>query len=369
LAAWNASNEALPEFFRGDPILARRLFTTQGDETTRRRVANAYADYYVTELAEGIPASYRESSYRDRLVSAYPFHPELVDLLSNRWGSLSGFQRTRGALRTLGHTVKALSLKGSKAPLIHVGDVDLSDAGVRGEAIRVAGESYKSALNADIIRPDSKAPEEDRRRGGQAHEFGIATGLATSAFLYSFGPDKALGASAAQMMIGVARPGLGRGIVDDVRDGLRELLWYARPEGGRFRFTTEPNLNKVILEREGAVEESRVASLLHQTLGKVAPGSDVVRVVGRVVDSVDLPDEARLTLGVLDLDYRIGPHETDDTLRHAESVLNYRGSEPRSLAVASKLVSKIILHRLKLRIARCFELDSVLVLSDRPFSD
>ena len=54
-----------------------------------------------------LPPSYRETSYRERLAAAYPFHPELVDILTNRWGSLSGFQRTRGALRTLAHTVKA----------------------------------------------------------------------------------------------------------------------------------------------------------------------------------------------------------------------------------------------------------------------
>ena len=97
---------------------------------------------------------------------AFPFHPELVDILTNRWGSLSGFQRTRGALRTLAHTVKALSQRRSKALLIHPGDVTLADPGIRGEVLRFAGESYKAALNADIIRPDSMAPEEDRRRGG-----------------------------------------------------------------------------------------------------------------------------------------------------------------------------------------------------------
>lgn len=317
------------------PILARRLFTTQGAEEDRRSVAEAYADYYARDLGDALPASYRETAFRDRIVAAYPFHPDLVDLLQNRWGSLSGFQRTRGALRLLGHTVKALSLRNSRAPLIHVGDVDLADDGVRGEVLKVVNESYKSALNADIIRPDSKAPEEDHRRGGQAEELRVATGLATSAFLYSFGPDRVLGGSAAQMLAGVARPGLGRGLVDDVRDSLRELLWYARVEGGRFRFTTEPNLNKVILEREGAM----VVALLYETLAKVAPGTPELRVVHRVVESTDLPDEARLVLGVLDFDHRIGPHETDDTLRHAESVLLFRGSAGRANKNASMLVA------------------------------
>ena len=68
--------------------------------------------------------------------------------------------------------------------------------------LRFAGESYKAALNSDIIRPDSRAPTEDRRRGGQAEELHLATGLASTAFLNSFGADKVLGASAAQMLTG-----------------------------------------------------------------------------------------------------------------------------------------------------------------------
>ncbi len=93
------------------PILAGRLFATQGEEPIRRQVADAYASYYVADLADAIPSAYRESAFRERIVAAYPFHPDLVDLLQNRWGSLSGFQRTRGALRLLGHTVKALWLR------------------------------------------------------------------------------------------------------------------------------------------------------------------------------------------------------------------------------------------------------------------
>ena len=134
----------------------------------RRKVADAYADWYES-LADAVPASYREAGYRERLALAFPFHPELVDILTNRWGSLSGFQRTRGALRTLAHTVKALAQHHHKAPLIHPGDVILADPGIRGEVMRFAGESYKSALNADIIRPESIAPggrQAARRPGG-----------------------------------------------------------------------------------------------------------------------------------------------------------------------------------------------------------
>jgi hypothetical protein len=320
------------------PILHRRLFESIGSEQERRSVANAYADWYES-LSDAVPASYREASYRDRIVAAFPFHPELVDILTNRWGSLSGFQRTRGALRTLAHAVKALSQRSRNAPLIHPGDVELADPGIRGEVIRFAGESYKAALNADIIRPDSKAPEEDRRRGGQVEEFRLATGLATTAFLNSFGSDKVLGASSAQMLVGVGRPGLSRGLVDDVRDSLESALWYMRLEGGRYRFTTEPNLNKVVLEREGAIGEDRIEALLREAIGTVAPSTAQLRVETRVTGSADLADSQQLVLGVLDFSSRMAGDNSEGTLRLAQEILEHRGSTWRSNKNAAMLVA------------------------------
>ena len=320
------------------PILHRRLFTNIGPEEHRRSVANVYADWYES-LRDAVPASYREASYRDRIATAFPFHPELVDILTNRWGSLSGFQRTRGALRTLAHTVKALSQQQSKAPLIHPGDVALSDPGIRGEVLRFAGESYKSALNADIIRPDSRAPEEDRRRGGLVEDHHLAVGLATTAFLNSFGADRVLGASAAQMLIGVGRPGLSRGLVEDVRDALEGSLWYMRLEGGRYRFTTEPNLNKVVLEREGAIGDDRIEVLLRDAIVAAAPSTSELPVEPRVDSSTDLYDQQRLTLGVLDFDHRIGGEETSETLRLAREILEHRGGSWRSNKNAAMLVA------------------------------
>ncbi len=304
----------------------------------RRAVADAYADWYES-LSDAVPASYREASYRDRLATAFPFHPELVDILTNRWGSLSGFQRTRGALRTLAHTVKALSQRRSKALLIHPGDVTLSDPGIRGEVLRFAGESYKAALNADIIRPDSMAPEEDRRRGGVVETFGLATGLATTAFLNSFGSDRVLGASAVQMLIGVGRPGLSRGLVEDVRDGLEGSLWYMRLEGGRYRFTTEPNLNKVVLEREGAINEDRIETLLREAVGAVAPSTPELRVEPRVEASADLPDNQQLVLGILDFSLRVSGNAPEVTTRAAREILEHRGGSWRSNKNAAMLIA------------------------------
>jgi hypothetical protein len=322
------------------PILHTRLFESIGDPAARRSIADAYGDYY-EGLGDVVPSAYRDPGYRDRIEAAYPFHPELIDILTNRWGSLSGFQRTRGALRTLAHTVKALSQRKHNAALIHPGDVPLADAGVRSEVIRFAGESYKSALNSDIIRSDSKAAEEDRRRGGEIERSHIAVGLATTAFLNSFGADKVVGASAPQMIVGVGRPipGLTRGVLDDVRDALAGALWYMRYEGGRYRFTTEPNLNKVIVEREGAIGDNRIVELLREAVTKVTGQAGPFRVETGVAESTDVVDEPRLTLGVLDFDLTVGPERTAEVLSRAETILTARGGAARSNKNALALVA------------------------------
>lgn len=322
------------------PILHTRLFESVGDQAARRAVADAYGALYES-LGDVLPSSYRAPSYRDRIEAAYPFHPELIDILTNRWGSLSGFQRTRGALRTLAHTVKALAQRNHHDALIHAGDVPLADAGVRAEVIRFAGESFKSALNADIIRSDSKAAEEDRRRGGEVEKHHIAVGLATTAFLNSFGADKVVGASAPQMLLGVARPstGLSRGVLDDIRDALAGSLWYMRYEGGRYRFTTEPNLNKVIVEREGAIGDDRIMELLREAAGKVAPQVAPFRVETGVTSSSDIADEPRLSVGLLGFDLVIGAEHTDNTKASAEAILNQRGPAARANRNAVVLVA------------------------------
>jgi hypothetical protein len=169
-------------------------------------------------------------------------------------------------------------------------------------------------------------------------ELRLATSLATTAFLDSFGPDKVLGASTAQLVLGTGRPEVSRGLIEDVRDSLENLLWYMRLEGGRYRFTTEPNLNKVVLEREAAIPDSRVTQLLRDAIRKVAQDTATIRTVPWVHESTDLPDDARLTLGVVDFDYRINGEGTADALQFARTLLEQRGSSFRANKNASMLL-------------------------------
>lgn len=110
-----------------------------------------------------------------------------------------------------------------------------------------------------------------------------------------------------------------------MRDALEASLRYMRLEGGRYRFTTEPNLNKVILERESAISDDRIESLLREAIGAVAPGSAELRVEPRVEASADLSDNQQLTLGILDFSLRVGAEASAATIHAAQEILERRG--------------------------------------------
>ena len=98
-------------------VIQRRLFSSLGDSNVHKTVAvciygwnllrrqlEAYAE---TDDARRQAAS-EASLLEERILAAYPFHPELLDLMYHRWGSLPSYQRTRGALQFLACTVHAL---------------------------------------------------------------------------------------------------------------------------------------------------------------------------------------------------------------------------------------------------------------------
>src|SRR5438876_4528435 len=99
---------AIREPVSGDEVLRvvqRRLFSHLGDENQHQHVASAYAEVYRGFLmAGGVSAQAAQQlseQLRSRIAQSYPFHPALIDLMRERWGSLPSYQRTRGALQFL----------------------------------------------------------------------------------------------------------------------------------------------------------------------------------------------------------------------------------------------------------------------------
>lgn len=280
----------------GDEVLRvvqRRLFADAGAEDVRSEVARHYGALLAEQLAAAAEteADRREAAgageaLERRIVESYPFHPELLDLMFHRWGSLPSYQRTRGALQFLATVVHALwAGRAEREPqaLIGPGDVDFADEGSRMTFLEQVGETdqYRSVLEADFLAADAGTRRVDGRLGRDApglERLRVGTRVATTIMLLSFGAREGADRGALEREIVEASlvPGVDRHVLLTALEAMRgEALLYLHHVAGRYRFEPRPNLNRLIQQEQDRVVRddvrARVRDRLEAALAAVGP--------------------------------------------------------------------------------------------------
>jgi len=317
-------------------ILRRRLFDTDPDqiEAQARGAARAYWDYYRAHPND-FPQEAQTPEYRDLMVRAYPFHPALIETLRDRWGTISGFQRTRGVLRLLALVIGDLYRRRHAAPLIQPAHVNLDDGEIRAELLEYVDNKggYESAILSDIGGTgESKAPLLDRFTGGEYARHAIATGLATSIFMYSHSgaTQRAASAERPQLWLATLQPGIVPALAADALDKLQRRLWYLEVREGAYRIDSQPNLNQMLVTRVDAIRQEpeqvrqRVKGAVEEVVGRRPfPG-----LIVWPQEPGQVPNRPSLTLVVLDLDYAWGPAEAQQRKARAfiEEILSSAGN-------------------------------------------
>ncbi len=305
-------------------VIRRRLFEDPGDLQEARRVAEEYWQLY-QRLGEDVPAEAREPAYRERIQKAYPFHPQVIDLLYERWSTYPTFQRTRGALRLLAHVVADLYQREHPAPLIQAAHLNLANSHIRQEFLKHIGNVYEGVIAADIVDANAKAQRLDREMGSEYARFGVASGLATAIFFGSFSGGERRGINVAGLRLALLREGIQSAIVGDALSRLEDELWYLHVEGGLYQFRNQPNLNRVILEREESIDEGGIAAEIRARLEKLAGSEMKVTLFPQTPG--DVPDSRELKLAVLSGDH---PAPSPATTRFVEELLNKTSSAFRT---------------------------------------
>jgi hypothetical protein len=277
-------------------IIRRRLFEDTPDPKEARRVADSYWEIY-QRLGDDVPREVREPAYRDKLRKAYPFHPELIDILFERWSTFPTFQRTRGVLRLLAEVVADLYRREHPAPLIQPAYLSLTESAIRRELLKHIGNAYEGVIASDIADGNAKAQKIDREMGSEYARFGVASGLATAIFFGSFSGSEKKGVGIQRLRLALLREGIPPAVVGDALRRLEEELWYLHVEGGVYSFSSQPNLNRVIVEKEEAVHDDHIAEEIRTRAEKAAGSELAVKPWPKV--SQDVPDTKDLKLAVL----------------------------------------------------------------------
>jgi len=336
-------------------IIRRRLFEGAPDQDEVARTANTYWEMY-QRLGDDVPREVREPTYREKLGRAYPFHPELIDILFERWSTYPSFQRTRGVLRFLAEVVADLYRREHAAPLIQPAHINLTQPAIRRELLKHIGNEYEGVIAADIANSNAKAQKIEREMGSEYARFNIATGLATAIFFSSFSGAERKGTSIQRLRLAVLREGIQPALVGDTLQRLEGELWYLHVEKGFYWFSSQPNLNRIIVEREGTVQDDQIREELRQRMKLIAGSQISVFLWPR--DSQDVPDTREMKLAVLSLDH---PRQSSATERFVEELLSKCGQTFRvyrnTLTVLA--IDENYIVNLKQRLRRTLALRSI----------
>jgi len=277
-------------------IIRKRLFEDLGDTSEHRTVAEEYFNLY-QKLGEDIPSECKEVAYKERIVRAYPFHPETIDILFERWATIPTFQRTRGALRLLAEVVADLFKKEHSAPLIQPSHINFANSAIRREFVKHIGNAFEGVIASDVDGPTAKAPKIDREMGTEYARFKVATGLATSIFFYSFSGGERKGVTTQRLRLAFLRQGIPATIVTDALRRLEDESWFLHFEKNFYYFSNVVGLNRVVIDKEEAVKDEDIEGEVKERIEKIA-GTDFDVYIWPKTNS-DIPDNKKLKLIVL----------------------------------------------------------------------
>jgi predicted AAA+ superfamily ATPase len=319
-------------------IVRRRLFEPVRDVKGRDAVCRAFADAYVSE-GTSVPGETHEARYYDRLVHAYPIHPEVFDRLYEDWSTLDSFQRTRGVLKLMAKVIFRLWKDDNKDLMIMPGGLPLYDGNCRGEFTSHLSGGWDPVVEKDIDgeRAETTELESKEPRFGQIN---AARRVARTMFLGSAPASVATksgirGLDRARILLGCLQPGQASSVYSDALNRLVDLLHYLNTSGDktqdttRFWFDTRANLRREMNDRRDRFDEAKVRGKIAEAVKSAFGSASMFDGVHVFTPHGDVPDDSALRLVVLPTDKWFSKEEARWTEEAVLEITRLHGNSPR----------------------------------------
>jgi predicted AAA+ superfamily ATPase len=321
-------------------IVRLRLFEPVRDTAARDAVCRAIADAYVAEGAK-LPAETQEHRYRDRLVQAYPIHPEVFDRLYEDWTTIEDFQRTRGVLKLMAKVIYRLWQDDNKDLMILPGSLPLYDASTRNELTYYLPAGWDPVIEGEIDgnRADTTDLETREARFGQ---FQAARRVARTLFLGtapSSVPTKQgiRGLDRGRILLGCLQPGQAAAVYSDALNRLVDRLHYLTPSGDksqdstRYWFDTRATLRREMEDRKRRFDDKTdvrrtIQEALQRLVGSVPLFEGGVHVF---TPHSDIPDDSGLRLVLIPPENWYSREESRLAEELALEIVRNNGTKPR----------------------------------------
>jgi hypothetical protein len=288
-------------------IVRRRLFEPIKDEKVRAAVCREFAKAYV-EHAAAVPSETQEGRYYDRLLQAYPIHPEFFERLYD-WTTIDGFQRTRGVLKLMAKVIYRLWQGDNADLLIMPGSLPLFESDVRNEMTYLLPPGWQPVIDGDIDgdKAETTALEAKQPRFGQVN---AARRVARTIFLGSAPSSVAVkpgsrGIDPGRIVLGCLQPGQSPAVYTDALSGIADRLHYLNSNGDRsaenvrYWFDTHANLRREMEDRKRRFDDAEVRKRVETVTHKLFSNSSTFDAVHVFTPHTDVPDDSVLRLVVL----------------------------------------------------------------------
>jgi hypothetical protein len=284
-------------------VLQHRLFTDVPDEA-----AHEAADSYFQLYDQGerqYPQEATDASYVDVLAREYPFHPSLINALTDKIDTIPRFQRTRDALRLLARAVYYLwnhQPDSYDRHWLRISDLTVADDDPGGGIQTILRErlfdfvDLGPAVTADIYDDDGTAHAQlEDRKWTENGLPPLGTHLTTTVLWHSLAyGEQAAGLTHADLNLAIGHPHLNFDDYDAALSALRgddmDVACYYLYEEERIRFKQEPNLIRIIDQRIDSTPEASAHSRFENRLLSKEVGSGGFQPVEFPESPADLPD-------------------------------------------------------------------------------
>ncbi len=290
-------------------VLAKRLFE-KIDTTYAKNVVNEYAAMYMANPS-AVPPEASKSTYKDRMLHTYPFHPSLIDYLNGKLAQVPNFQGTRGVLRTLALAVRCIWLEHINVPMIQVADIDMRNVAICDEILSKTGKvQLKLVLNTDIgsVGSSQLVDGVSISQGldkDNPHPDGIPMFEKTwkVVFLNSLVgtlQDKVYGVTEQEAVLQAATPLLEMEQVRMALEAIGDNAFYLRFDNGRYYAHLDPTINSILSKIRQSVTQKQIDKKIEVITQKLIKETNNFKVYVDVKYPQDIPDnQNKIEVGVI----------------------------------------------------------------------
>lgn len=320
-------------------IVRRRLFEPIQDTEARNEVCRGFAKAYTSEGVK-LPSETQEARYFDRLVQAYPIHPEVFDRLYEDWTTLEGFQRTRGVLKLMAKIIYRLWKDQNQDLMILPGSLPLYDGDSRNELTYYLQAGWDAVLEKDIDGERAETTEletKEPRFGSVTAARRVARTIFLGSAPASAGVQKGIrGLDRGRILLGCLQPEQTLSTYSDALNRLCDKLHYLNSSGDkaqdttRFWFDTRANLRREMEDRKGRFSDTNeVRGKMADVLRKLSGGIACFEGIHMFTPHSDVPDDSLLRLVFLPPEKFYSKQEPKLAFEEVQTYVRNNGSKPR----------------------------------------